>query len=317
MSLSRIAIVGAGIAGLSCARALVDGGLAPVVLDKGRGVGGRLATRRADGGLQFDHGAPHLTAGSPRFATVLQEARAAGTVSRYHPDTKNAASGPHYVGIPGMSGFPRHLVRDLDIRTGVKVSAVTKDDAGWRVIAGDWSETFDRLILTLPAPQALHLLVPTNAFSAELSAVQMSPCLTLMAAFAGLDRSIGQVSARSVSELELVTLESSKPGRPKEPQCWVAHASVDFSRRHLERDLPEITELMLPILCDYLGRQPSEAVHAVAHRWRFARVKHPLGRPFLADYQSRLHLGGDWTLGRTAEDGWISGRAIADDILSR
>jgi predicted NAD/FAD-dependent oxidoreductase len=315
MSSPRIAIVGAGIAGLACARALVDGGLAPVILDKGRGVGGRLATRRVDGSLQFDHGAPHIAAMSPGFGAVLQEAVAAGALARLHPDAKTAEAGPDYVGIPGMSGFPRHLARDLDIRTGLRVSAVTKDDAGWRVTAGDWSETFDRVILTLPAPQVPHLLGPTNPFSGTLSAVQMSSCLTLMAAFAGPEKPVGRGSATSA--FELVTLESAKPGRPKEPQCWVAHACDDFSRRHLERDLPEIADLMLPMLCDHLGRRPSEAVHAVAHRWRFARVKYPLERPFLADCQSQLHLGGDWCLGQMAEDAWTSGRAIADDILSR
>jgi renalase len=216
-----------------------------------------------------------------------------------------------------MSGFPRHLARGLDIRTGMRVSAVTKDDAGWRVTAGDRSETFDRVILTLPAPQVPPLLGPTNPFSAELSAVQMSPCLTLMAAFAGPQKPIGRPSATSAFDLNLVTLDSAKPGRPKEPQCWVAHASVDFSHRHLERDLPEIADLMLPMLCEHLGRRPSEAVHAVAHRWRFARVTHPLGRPFLADQQNQLHLGGDWCPGGMAEDAWTSGRAIADDILTR
>ncbi|HIP78813.1 MAG TPA: FAD-binding protein, partial [Kiloniellaceae bacterium] len=43
----RIAVIGAGLAGLLCARRLQDAGLHPVVFEKSRGLGGRLATRRA------------------------------------------------------------------------------------------------------------------------------------------------------------------------------------------------------------------------------------------------------------------------------
>lgn len=151
----RIAIVGAGIAGLACARALLEVGLDPVIFDKSRGVGGRLATRRTDTGLQFDHGAPHLTATDAAFAALLEQAEAEGAVSRWRPPPHTAENtGPGYVGLPGMSGFARHLGRDLDIRTGVSVSAVAPDGSGWLVTAGDQSMYCDRVILTLPLRSA-------------------------------------------------------------------------------------------------------------------------------------------------------------------
>ena len=42
-----VVIVGAGIAGLACARRLVQAGVRPILFDKGRESGGRVATRRA------------------------------------------------------------------------------------------------------------------------------------------------------------------------------------------------------------------------------------------------------------------------------
>lgn len=314
MAALRIAIVGAGIAGLTCARALVEAGLSPVILDKSRGVGGRLATRRADGGLQFDHGASHVAATDTSFAKLLEQAAADGALSPWpRPQDNGAEPGPRYVGLPGMSGFARYLASGLDIRTGTTVTSVAADAGGWRVTAADWSETFDRVILTLPAPQILRVLEPHTALTADLSTVRMSPCLTLMAAFpprAEKDRDLPLPP-----ELDRVTLETAKPGRQGNPQCWVAHGSVDFSQRHLELDQPEMVALLLPLLCAHIGRLPSEAVHAVAHRWRFGLVEHALGRPYLVDPSKRLYLGGDWCLGKTAQDGWFSGRSIAADIL--
>lgn len=317
MGPQRIAIVGAGLAGLSCARALVTAGFAPVLLDKGRGVGGRLATRRAEGGLQFDHGAPKLNARDRDFAVVLDEAEAAGVLARWQPDPGASDAGPGLVGLPGMSRFARHLARGLEVRTGVTVTGVVREGAGWRILTGDRAEVFDRVILTLPAPQVLRLLDAASPLSADLSSVTMAPCLTLMAAFPGQGPAVDQDRAPHDGDLDLVTLEASKPGRDTGLHTWVAHAGVDFSQHYLERDLPGIADRMLPLLCQRIGRQPEAAVHAVAHRWRYATVDRALGRPFLADPSGTLHVGGDWCLGKAAEDAWQSGRAIATDVLSR
>ncbi|MDP3263451.1 MAG: FAD-dependent oxidoreductase [Tabrizicola sp.] len=308
----RIAIVGAGIAGLACARDLLEAGLAPVIFDKGRGIGGRLATRRAEDGLQFDHGAPCVMATDAGFAEVLRQAEVDGAAAPCPTETGG------FVGLPGMSGLARHLGRGVEIRTGVAVGAVTGDGDGWRVICGDRSQVFDRVILTLPAPQILRLLGTDHSLTADVGAdldaildvVRIDPCLTLMAAFAGYSD-----AGPCPPDLRQITLDSAKPGRDRRLQAWVAHATPEFSRRHLEREMTEVAGLMLPMLCASIGRAPAEAVHAVAHRWRYAQVDRALGRPFVTGPSGGLYLGGDWCLGPMAEHAWTSGRAIAADIL--
>ncbi|MEM6905266.1 MAG: FAD-dependent oxidoreductase, partial [Pseudomonadota bacterium] len=89
-------IIGAGMAGLACARALTDAGHRVTVLDKGRGVGGRLATRRTEDGWQFDHGAQYIAASGTPFREAMAGMAEAGSLAPWdQPD--------HLVGVPGMS----------------------------------------------------------------------------------------------------------------------------------------------------------------------------------------------------------------------
>jgi predicted NAD/FAD-dependent oxidoreductase len=110
-----------------------------------------------------------------------------------------------------------------------------------------------------------------------------------------------------------LALDSAKHGRPG-PAAWVAQASADWSRTHLECDKDEIATRMLPLVCDRLGIAQDTVLHAVAHRWRYAHASTPLGRPFLSD-SGTLFAGGDWALSNRAEGAWASGRAMARAVL--
>lgn len=79
----KVAIIGAGMAGLTCAQDLAQCGMDVVVFDKGRGLGGRMATRRTDGSFQFDHGTQYLSSHSAGFSAMLTSAKSAGAVGAY------------------------------------------------------------------------------------------------------------------------------------------------------------------------------------------------------------------------------------------
>jgi len=122
----RVAIVGTGMAGLACARRLASAGVAPVLFDKGRGPGGRLATRRAEG-LQFDHGAQYVTARDPGFAGVLQGLQTQGVAAPW-PDGSGRT---RLVGVPGMSGLARAMAQGLDVRQQRQVTSIRPVGTGW------------------------------------------------------------------------------------------------------------------------------------------------------------------------------------------
>ena len=309
--MTPVIIIGAGMAGLACARALADAGMATVVLDKGRGIGGRVATRRADG-IQFDHGAQYVTAQGAGFAAVLHGLTKAGTLDAW-PDR---AGRSHTVGVPGMSAIPRALGAGLEIRQNLPVVRLVPDAGGWLLHLPDGTLRAARVVVTVPAPQVAGLLGADHPLVAALRGVAMAPCLTLMAAMSSPAPFITRKSGDDT--LSWIAQDSAKPGRPQDAgTLWVAQADTAFSVAHLEDDAATLTARMLSLLCDRLGAPAASVIHAACHRWRYARVTQALGQPFLRSGDGSLYLGGDWCLGARVEAAWDSGTAIATDILTR
>ncbi len=308
-----VAIIGAGISGLSCARQLVQGGLEPVLFDKGRGIGGRVATRRADG-LQFDHGAQYIKAKGAGFAAVLRDLAALGAVGPWEDDD---ATGPaRMVGVPGMSALAKGLGTGLDIRQNAQVTQVTRSDDGWILHTGDVEYLAARVVITVPAPQVAGLLGADHPLVGPLAAVQLAPCLTLMAAAPAPAPFV--IRAEPDDPLAWIAQDNNKPGRPTGASvAWVAQAGLAFSAKHLEQDPTAIAALMLPLLCDRLRIGTDSVTHAAAHRWRYARVTAALEQPFLRTPDATLYLGGDWCIGPRVEAAWDSGTAIGCDLLAR
>lgn len=304
----RIAVIGSGITGLSCASALYAGGLSALVLDKGRGVGGRAATRRLADGVRFDHGAGSVIARGPSLRAALDDATSAGAAHR----AKDGPDECEFIGTPGMSSIPKHIGRNLEIRQGTQVTAVHPVAGGWHVHAPDYEAKFDRVVLTVPAPQVAPIIGDGHPLSGSAKAIAFDPCLTLMAVLAGEAR----VGAKSVDQgpLERVSCQSFRPGSPA-ATCWVAQADAAFSRAHLETKLEDIPALLLPHLLKHTGHAPGEVQTAIGHRWRYARATEPLGKAYLGGDGLGLFVGGDWCLGREIEHAWDSGRAIAEAIL--
>jgi predicted NAD/FAD-dependent oxidoreductase len=306
----RLAILGAGLASIAAARRLAAAGLAPVLFDKGRAAGGRLATRRA-GGFAFDHGAQYLTAADPAFAALLREAGAQPW----------PASGG-LVGVPGMSALPRALAAGLDLRAGRQVTALERTDAGWRLAhtdarAGGAPETqgpFDALLCTFPAPQAAALLAgAAPGLAARAAAVPFLSCWTLMAAFPSRLPLPDALTAPS-DAIVWAARDSAKPGRDAAAECWVVQAGPAWTAATLELPAEATRGLLLAELARLAGPLP-DPLHAEAHRWRFAAAAAPLGAACLWDASLRLGLAGDWCLGERAHSAWASGTAAAEALL--
>ena len=309
--MTQIAIVGAGIAGLACARKLRQEGIETVIFDKGRGIGGRVATRRT-GDFTFNHGAPHITASGNTFSTYLREISVLGHATSWTGDTGRKWT----FGTPGMSAIPKAMSIGLDIRSNTQITAIHPDTTGWRLYHDDATYLATHVVMTVPAPQVAGLLGDTHPFAAQISRVKMTPELTLMAIVTGEVPTV--VPNISNEPLTKITLNRNNFDRLKgKGSAWVAHAGLSFSKAHLEKNLPDIAEQMLPLFCERLNIMPKRITYAAAHRWRYSRVLKSLGKPFVSSPDKTLYLGGDWCIGSKVEAAWDSGTAIATDMLEQ
>ncbi len=312
-----IAIIGAGMAGISCARALREARRDVILFDKGRAVGGRLATKRLEIGgvtIRLDHGAQYITARDPGFASLL-----AGCEMAQWPDAGRI------VAVPAMSALPRALAAGLDIRLGSHVSALRREGTGWMVdhLPADTvrpghplPETtpstegpFDTVAVTLPAPQAADLLRPVApGLAAALDGVEYAPCWTWIAVFeTRLD--LPDTLRPATGPIGWAARNSSKPGRDI-AEAWVVQAGPAWSRAHLE-DKPGDVAAALRLA---LG-VPAPLAEAT-HRWRYSLVEHALGRPCLWDGAVGLGLAGDYCLEGRVEAAFRSGQALARAMAS-
>lgn len=323
----RVAVIGAGIAGLGCARTLADHGCDVVVYEKSRGAGGRMATRRADPGLQFDHGAQYFTVKDPRFARYVAAWVEDGIVARWDGRVATLSrailgeprgSIERYVAVPGMSAVCKHLARELTIRTQVRVGRLMHADRGWQLWDDQGTELdrFDAVVVSTPAPQAAELLLPVSPLGSQAASVTMDACWAVMAAFPTRLPLACDGAFVEASPLAWIARDSSKPGRKSQPETWVLHASRDWTQANLEADATEILPRLLHAFWEASGMQPSEPLAAVAHRWRYAISDEPHTDRCLFDPATRLAACGDWCSGPRVEGAFLSGMAAAGVILS-
>lgn len=311
--MGSVAVVGAGMAGLSCARALADAGVAVTVLEKSRGLGGRLATRRAAGG-GVDHGAVALQVeqGSA-FAGYLRQAAEVGAATFW-------PAAQAWVGLPGMSGIVQPLARGVTVQPATEVTGLVRAAGGWRLQgAGVPDAAFGQVILALPQPQARALLLAAPEPAPDLAA-QIAPARlrAVWTAMLRLDASLplqGDVIHWAEGPVRQAVRNSSKPGRGGAGEAWVLHAAEDWTAAYLEREKPEAAALLLAAFFAQTGVAPVTPVWLEGHRWRHGLTVQPLARPFVRDAAAGLAVCGDWCLGDSAADAFASGQALAAALL--
>ena len=319
---TSIAIIGAGLSGLTCAHLLHQSGYSVTVFEKSRGLGGRLATRRVEGGLSFDHGAQFFSATSPAFLTFIENALADYSIVPWTPELQGPVERVHktrYVGAPSMNAFVKLLADGIEVHRQTRIALVENVDGEWILTSeiGDHFEGFNVVVCTVPAPQARDILMKQPDVVDQFQSVAIAPCWSLMIAFDGpVDTSIDAFRDKSAPIVWLCR-NTSKPGRSAVEECWVAHASPRWSTANLERDPEDVALDLIGMLPGVIATELPAIKFATAHRWRYALTTDALNKPFVTNASQTLFVGGDWCLGDRVEQAYDSGRAIAEQVLAQ
>ncbi|TVS17226.1 MAG: FAD-dependent oxidoreductase [Planctomycetaceae bacterium] len=322
-----VAVVGAGISGLTCARTLADHGLPVTVFEKSRGVGGRMATRRHDNGAVFDHGAQYFTVRDQRFQNCVDSWQHAGLVQRWtgrivslhdHNTEQDKSSTARFVACPVMNAICRHLAENLDVRTNTRVAPPSRCQGKWLVSDETGSELgeFDLVIVSAPGPQAGELLRGSAHLARLASSVKIAGCWALLVHFhARIDVDFDGAFVQD-SPLSWIARNSSKPGRNPDTETWILHASGDWTQSHLEQPPEAIHERLLDAFWDATGVGAVPPSYVVAHRWRYALPTEPLPDRYLFDGDLQIGACGDWCSGPRVEGAFLSGAAMAGRVLA-
>ncbi len=326
----RVAVVGAGVAGLACARELQSRGCKVEVFEKSRGAGGRMPTRwvgrtPAEGG--FDHGTQYFSADHPVFHKIVHAASAAGALMpwegtvvdlAYTQVTPRPATSPRWVGTPGMSAFGSHLADGMKVHLQTRVQSITRKGGIWTIdtvsTSGAQSSLsgWDWVVAAIPAEQAVELLQASTSLSEAAASVTSVPNWTVMLEFD--DSLVLPFDGAFVhdSPLGWVARDSSKPGRV-DRERWVLQATGDWSLSHLELPAEEAGNRLADV---FLGLIGSAAVPADcrAHRWRYSTPINPLDVECLIDRDLQLGACGDWLRGARVEAAWLSGWALGQAL---
>lgn len=335
----HFAIVGAGMAGITCARTLIQAGHKVTVFEQEATVGGRMATASSPFG-GFDVGAQYFTVRDPRFtqalltvpgvcrpwsANAVRVLDSLGNVveaSRPSPE-------PHWVPSPDMGALLQAWAKPMGdtLVLSTRVDKLERDamdaslwqlrttsaDGGKHVYAG-----FDMVILALPHVHAENLLSikELSKVQASLADVQVAPCWTLMLAFPqasqpGLGTLGPQWNAALSTHHRIAWLarESSKPGRTR-IERWTVQASAKWSREHLNDDNARVTAKLHKAFAEVTGIR-AEPAYMEVHRWHSAKTVKPLGKSHLWDAKLGLGIAGDWCIGHRVEDAFVSGLDLA------
>lgn len=313
-------VIGAGISGCSCARALSDAGHSVTVVEKGRGVGGRMATRRMDG-ARIDHGAQFFTTRDPRLLDInqkwLSEKRVVPWYDRV-PGCDDIPSDMRYRGTTGMTGPAKSLTQICSLALNFFVERIERQKK-WTIEERGGERRVleaDQLVITMPSVQMLDLFSRSGVDLGtvtmnRLQEIRHTKCLAILGI---LDRSSSLVHPGAVTKpaQNLDWLSDNQVKGISDLPAITLHATPHFSEKNWDVE----DRLWAPDLLDSVeGILEAKVSKWVSHRWGFAKPVQTFGSTHFHEPDLGLTLAGDGFGGERIERAYLSGLEAAEAIL--
>lgn len=333
-SMESVAVIGAGLAGLSAARSLQIKGHHVQIFEKGDEIGGRLNTHREPWG-DFDQGAQYFTARHPDFVEQVHVWQHMGIAQCWDMQPATWRNGEllpspdqqqRWVGTPGMHSLAVNLARDLNILCNARIINIEYERDQWWLydMKGRHFGPFEALILAAPIQDVVSLLPETSSILSSIRQVKMLPCWSLACTFKesfAPDWLQGIFCEHPI--LRWVSRDNRKPGRSNQQELWVLHSQERWTQLHMHIGKHQLVDYMMRALKDILGQELPTPHNIHTHLWHQARsqltpnsVQKKYSVHTLLDKQTRLAVCGDWLTGGRVEGAFISGLKTAEAMTS-
>ncbi len=315
-----IAVIGAGMAGMTCAQQLRALGHRVEVFEREPILGGRLATKRIDR-LNYDLGTPYITARTTEFNRHLNGLALLGSVTKWAPSLFEGQRGDQqvtkpqnwFVGVPGMNSITRAMSEDIRVHLSARVVKLTRAASRWtlHLSNGVQADGFHAVLVTAPAPESFALLRDHTRDFDDMTRVRMSPCWTVIVNLQERLQIEFDAASQIGEVLAWVARDSCKPSRRKDSEIWILQSTPDWSKEFVEEDPELVAEDMWAEMCAAFPQiQEIKPIGLAAYRWRFALVERSLAQSALFSRDTMLGAAGDWCLGPRAEAAFESASAL-------
>ena len=326
--MKKVAIIGAGLAGLTLADHIAD--FAEVTLfEKFYQVSGRMATRHQSP-FVFDHGAQFFTVKYPEFDAFVQQLKQAGVANLWHANfveidgTQVKKSRhwddayPHYVGVPEMSSiglfmYAQLLQRQVSVHLNTQVARIEKSLNLWQLEDANQASlgAYDWVITAIPAAQATNLMPANFAHYHTIKNIEMQPCYTLLL---GFDRPLNinwNAAHVTNSIISWISVNSSKPARNSEFSL-VVMSSNQWAFEHFNQTQQWVTDALMTALLGVLGEQVLQASTLHLKKWHYANTQKQMLDEVLLDAEQQLACCGDWCISGRVENAFMSAKQMGE-----
>ena len=321
----RVAVIGAGLAGLTCATALK--GFARVkVFEKAVFVGGRIS-RYQVGEFRFNHGGQYFTVSNPLFLNLVEAWQQSGLVRPWDGWIVELDRGQlinledqtqRYTGYPHMQAITDSLAHHCDVSLSTSISEIEKqDDGSWRLFdnRGAYQGIYDVVIIATAAPDVVDLAQQVKSIAGPASKIDMTLCWTALFVF---EKSLSMpFDAAFVLDSPLSWVARTQEVQPDASgqECWMIQASPEWSLQYAASFRGRVMHALLDAFFEACDIPPVKPLNSNVHLWKHALPINTLGQDCLFDEDAVLGACGDWCTSPRIEGAVLSGFSMADRVM--
>ena len=324
--MKNVAIIGAGITGITLAN-LLQKKVNLTVFEKSRGVGGRMATRRAEP-YQFNHGAQYFKIENKEFKNFMQplihnkiikhlEANHIEILNKEVIKRTKTYNKIYYTPVSKMNSVVKYLINNnFFIKLLCKIDKTVKENDKWFIIDSDKASygPYDWLFITIPPNQALEILYNNFKFLDIIKKIKMRSCYSLMLGFDKIKEFDFDTALFLDEDVQWLSIRK-KIIENKKYYNLLINSSYNFAEKNVNGSKDKISDYLIKQVSDIIKYELNNYEHKALHFWKYAMSEKNNNLGSLLDEDLKIIVCGDWCMNGKEEGGFLSAKDAVNKLL--